>query len=186
MAAFWSTTIFGARLKRLQALIVENKLSELRVYDAPDHWGPGEEAEIDDALRLCCAELVVTNESFWFRDQPKTSDSHIESRSHSIADFLASVREGVEPLFLGDNPATLEDLVREHEDFVRMDLATHTNTKQTDWEATEGPETGVGAEYWYINRSAGQMAYVCLDQGEIASIAISDCEEETSPASHPR
>jgi len=54
-------------------------------------------------------------------------------------------------------------------------LAYETDTEISDWEPMEGPETGVGIEYWYRHRD-GLEAYVVDDQGEI-TIEISKPEE---------
>lgn len=103
---------FCDKLKRLQKLVVDHKLSELRVYDGPDSWGPG---DIEDNLRLTCAELVVTSSTFWFTDQPKHADYHIETRSQGIDSFIAAVAQGEGTLFFSDDPKATQDIVEEDE-----------------------------------------------------------------------
>jgi len=45
-------------------------------------------------------------------------------------------------------------------------LCKQTGTTPDEWEAIDGPETGVGVEYWF-RHGDGREAYVCDDQGEI-------------------
>lgn len=80
---------FCAKLLHLRQQCIDNRLSELRVYDAPDKWGPG---DIGEELRLTCAELVVTPASFWFTDNPKHANYSIETRLQYIDDFFAQLK----------------------------------------------------------------------------------------------
>jgi len=41
-----------------------------------------------------------------------------------------------------------------------------------EWTSIDGPETGVGAEYWYRHEPTGKTAYVCIDQGECTALRI--------------
>lgn len=46
-------------------------------------------------------------------------------------------------------------------------LCDATATGPDDWIAIDGPESGVGVDYWYRNKSTGAEAYVNDDQGHI-------------------
>lgn len=108
------TSEFIERLKKLQALCVEHGLSELRVYRAPEAWGPG---DVEEELQLSCAELVVTNSSFWFTDYPKYGDYSIETRSQEIEEFVQAVStDGDAAVFLGCNPGAVRAAVEENEE----------------------------------------------------------------------
>ena len=43
-------------------------------------------------------------------------------------------------------------------------LATVTHTSADDWESLDGPDSGVGVDYWYRHRGSGAEAYLNLDQ----------------------
>jgi hypothetical protein len=65
------------RIESLARLCQAHGLTEARVSACPQAWGPG---EIEEELRLQDGELVVVrNGSFWFSDQPKHGDCHIET-----------------------------------------------------------------------------------------------------------
>lgn len=49
-----------------------------------------------------------------------------------------------------------------------------TNTPASQWEVLDGPDSGCGVEYWFKHKKTGQEAYVCIDQGEVISLDISD------------
>lgn len=82
------TPKFISKLNQLSNLCKDHNLSEVRVCEYPDWWGPGDE----DELRLTCGELVVTKTEFWFVDQPKHSDYHIETRAQGITEFLNDIK----------------------------------------------------------------------------------------------
>ena len=44
------------------------------------------------------------------------------------------------------------------------------------WEEMEGPETGVGVEYWYYHAGSGYEAYVVDDQGHL-TVEVSSRED---------
>ena len=101
-AEVWATQEFLARLNRLSGLCTEHSLSELRVFDSPEAWGPGDVAE---DLRLTGGELVVTENSFWFVDAPKNTDYHIETRAQNIAQFCDMVKQlNGDTAYLGEDP----------------------------------------------------------------------------------
>ena len=105
-------TEFVGKLRKLSALCTEHGLSELRVYDSPELWGPG---DVEGELRLTCAEMVVTSSSFWFVDTPKNGNYHIETRAQDIETFLKAVDSvplGVASYF-GDSPDDIEEAVKE-------------------------------------------------------------------------
>lgn len=51
-------------------------------------------------------------------------------------------------------------------------LCQETDTKPNQWEELDGPESGVGVEYWYRHKKSGQEAYLCIDQGEVVSFTL--------------
>lgn len=96
---------FCDKLTMLQSIVAKHKLSELRVYEGPDEW------EEDDATEyLTCAEMVVTQNAFWFVDQPKEYEQHIETRITVIDEFINAVckEDGSDVLYFGDNPDALK------------------------------------------------------------------------------
>jgi hypothetical protein len=94
------TPKFIAKLNQLSNLCKDHNLSEVRVYDYPDWWGPGDE----DELCLTCGELVVTKTDFWYVDQPKHSDYNIETRAQGITEFLNDIKSSSDDvLFFGEN-----------------------------------------------------------------------------------
>jgi hypothetical protein len=60
-------------------------------------------------------------------------------------------------------------------DHVR-ELMDQTDTEADEWESMDGPQTGVGTEYWYRHIYDGREAYVVDDQGAI-TIEVSDPKE---------
>ncbi len=117
-AVFTADAAFLDRLKKLQSLVVDNELSSVRVAAYPDVWGPG---DIEDELRLQGGELVVTNQMFWFEDQPKHQDGHIETGAicfKTLTDDIAN-NKGNLPLFYVDDvegfKARLAELEEEEE-----------------------------------------------------------------------
>lgn len=104
-----------ALLRKLNALCEEHKLSEVRCYDAPDAWGPG---DVEEQLRFTCGELVVTRGGFWFRDQPKHADGHVETRVVSLTDFLQAVEAAApdDVIYFGANTEELKRLYEEEEE----------------------------------------------------------------------
>lgn len=113
---------FCEKLKSLQSLVIDHKLSELRVYEGPDSWGPG---DIEDELRLTCAEMVVTSSSFWFTDQPKHAGYSIETRTQGIDQFIAAITQGSGVLFLGDDPEYTKENVEADQHVEASCLAGH-------------------------------------------------------------
>lgn len=57
-------------------------------------------------------------------------------------------------------------------------LCNETGTKPSDWEEMEGPESGCGVDYWFVNKKTGEEAYVNDDQGHITVNLGEDCGEE--------
>jgi hypothetical protein len=45
-------------------------------------------------------------------------------------------------------------------------LARLTDTKPADWNEADGPDSGVGVDYWY-NGPNGEVAYANLDQSHL-------------------
>jgi hypothetical protein len=43
-------------------------------------------------------------------------------------------------------------------------LASVTHTSAEDWESLDGPDSGVGVDYWYRHRGTGKEAYLNRDQ----------------------
>ncbi len=52
-------------------------------------------------------------------------------------------------------------------------LTAVTGTVPEDWEDLEGPESGVGVDYWYRNKHTGAEAYANLDQ-DYLTISVDD------------
>jgi len=100
------TPAFIATLKSLRALCAERSLTEVRITDAPDTWGPGSSAE---PLRLQAPELVVTPRMFWFTGRPKGMPFEIETRGYDIERFIYEVSGAGAPVYLGVNPEDVED-----------------------------------------------------------------------------
>lgn len=46
-------------------------------------------------------------------------------------------------------------------------LASVTHTSADDWEDLDGPESGVGVDYWYRHRGIGEEAYLNRDQDHL-------------------
>ena len=46
-------------------------------------------------------------------------------------------------------------------------LASVTQTSADDWEDLNGPDSGVGVDYWYRHRGTGAEAYLNLDQDHL-------------------
>ncbi|MFA5419526.1 MAG: hypothetical protein WC341_13830 [Bacteroidales bacterium] len=59
---------------------------------------------------------------------------------------------------------------------VKQEVAKETGTKARDWEFIDGPETGVGVEFWLRNSTTKQEAYYCDDQGSV-SISVDEYKE---------
>lgn len=55
-------------------------------------------------------------------------------------------------------------------------LMEQTDTEADEWASMDGPQTGVGTEYWYHHIYDEREAYVVDDQGEI-TIEVSDPKE---------
>ena len=52
-------------------------------------------------------------------------------------------------------------------------LASVTHTSADDWESLDGPDSGVGVDYWYRHRGTGKEAYLNLDQDHL-TISVGD------------
>jgi len=46
-------------------------------------------------------------------------------------------------------------------------LAVLTHTHEGDWEDVNGPDSGVGVDYWFRHRTTGAEAYANLDQDHL-------------------
>ncbi len=42
-----------------------------------------------------------------------------------------------------------------------------TGTVATDWEVLDGPDSGVGVDFWYRRRGSGSEAHLNLDQDHL-------------------
>lgn len=56
-------------------------------------------------------------------------------------------------------------------------VAKETETPEADWELGDGPQTGVGVEYYVYNEKSQIMAYVCVDQGMIAVLEVQNYDD---------
>lgn len=88
-------------LQALRALCKEVGLTEARISDAPEQWGPGTSEE---DLRLTAPELVVTPSWFWYEDVPKHMPFRIETACEDIDRFVEAVSGPGEPLYIGIDP----------------------------------------------------------------------------------
>jgi hypothetical protein len=62
---------------------------------------------------------------------------------------------------------------------IRQAVSQATNTRSKDREFIDGPETGVGVEYW-LRHKDGREAYVCDDQG-VVNIQVTRPIQEKEP-----
>lgn len=46
-------------------------------------------------------------------------------------------------------------------------LASVTSTAPDDWQTMDGPDSGVGIDYWFRNTGTGAEAYLNLDQDHL-------------------
>lgn len=99
------TPQFLHRLRTLRALCVDHGLSEIRVIDEPEVWGPGDVAE---ELRFNLPELCVTSSFFWFRDTPKHRDYAVETDAIDIDVMLRDVVGSGESLYIGIDPQDID------------------------------------------------------------------------------
>lgn len=109
-AKFQVDEAFAGRLAELQVVLNDYDLSEARINAGPEHWGP---SDIEEALRLSSAELVVTANSCWFRDRPKHTDYHVETRAMDIEALLNAFNDGVSELRLGEDIEGMMEFVAE-------------------------------------------------------------------------
>lgn len=104
---------FVLRLLRLSNLCKKDGLSEARTCDGPALWGGCDE----DAMRLTCAELVVSGTQFWFTDSPKHANYVIETDGHQISKLIQEALSGEGDVFLaGHDVEQLRQLVEEDSD----------------------------------------------------------------------
>ncbi|WP_425953056.1 hypothetical protein [Ralstonia pseudosolanacearum] len=110
------------RIRELQVLIVEHKLSEVRVFMAPDVWGP---AGVEGDLQLSGDELVVTTDSFWFTCFPSNQDYICETRAQDIESFATALTtcEGG-AVYLSVNPEGMANRIEEHAEVAKLKLAS--------------------------------------------------------------
>ena len=52
-------------------------------------------------------------------------------------------------------------------------LTSVTHTSADDWESLDGPDSGVGVDYWYRHHGTGEEAYLNLDQDHL-TISVGD------------
>lgn len=93
-------------VKRLMEVVQSHGLSEARISCSPD-WGPG---DVADEMRLTCGELVVGKSFFWFTDQPKHSESPVQSESFSLKHLIEVLTaEGSGPMYMAADPEDLKE-----------------------------------------------------------------------------
>ena len=61
-------------------------------------------------------------------------------------------------------------------------LASVTHRSANDWESLDGPDSGVGVDYWYRHRGTGEEAYLNRDQDHLT---ISVAEQQVYDAELP-
>ena len=54
-------------------------------------------------------------------------------------------------------------------------IAKQTGTPSADWKSVNGPDSGTGVDYWFINETTQLEAYVNVDQDAV-SISIQSQE----------
>lgn len=59
------TDAFVTRMNELRSICQAHGLSEVRVWMEPDRWGSGD-VDVADAASMDAAELVVSDDQFWF------------------------------------------------------------------------------------------------------------------------
>lgn len=109
------TPILFERIAEMIQACENHALSEVRTLHCVA-WGPG---DVREDLSLQNGELVVLpGGSFWFRDQPKHSDGHIETRAATVFE-LRDAYDSAEHdaiAFLNDSDGAVEDRYREFND----------------------------------------------------------------------
>jgi len=112
---------FLDRITRLQKIVKEHHLSEVRQYSGDHEWEAG---DVADDLRLVNDELVVCHDAFWFVADVKHADYHVETRAQDIETFIKSIlaHEGDEPMYFGNDIKELQDMVED--DLVDEESAT--------------------------------------------------------------
>jgi len=113
-ARFTLTATFLAKVKQLQALMEEHKLSEVRFLDGPDSWGPDSEDNFSEFSRLSLAECVVMLSGVYFNDTIKHEDGHIQTTVISINDLEEALLVDADHVFFADNSEDdLKDEIRD-------------------------------------------------------------------------
>ncbi len=105
-ARFDATPEFFQRLKHLQALLEEHRLSSVREWHAIA-WEDTEE------WRISCEELVVERGTFWFAGFPKSADYEVETRriDNELEALVAQARvKGKTAVFYGLHQDEIDEL----------------------------------------------------------------------------
>ena len=63
-------------------------------------------------------------------------------------------------------------------------LASITGSTLDDWETLDGPDIGVGVDYWFRHREGGAEAYANLDQDHL-TISVGGEKVYDGPYHHP-
>ena len=63
-------------------------------------------------------------------------------------------------------------------------LASVTGRGEIDWEVLDGPDSGVGVDFWYRDRGSGSEAYLNLDQVR-PTISVDDKKVSDDPRERP-
>jgi aryl carrier-like protein len=111
-AVIQATDEFVAELDRLRNLCAQHGLDSVRVIYAPDKWLPEESAA---ELRMSSPSMVVTPSSFWFEDQPKHAQGHLESVIVDIDQVFDWLKAGDADLMVADNEDELDEFLQEIE-----------------------------------------------------------------------
>jgi hypothetical protein len=67
--------------------------------------------------------------------------------------------------------ATIDELMAEYPLALR-ELALRTNTVPGDWVTEDGPDSGVGEDYYYRHCDRNEVWWVCVDQGEVTHCVL--------------
>lgn len=80
-------------------------------------------------------------------------------------------------MFTGDSELELESMMYhicnpDDDDPIIGWLTSETGTVADDWEEIDGPDSGVGVEYWFVHKTDGREAYVNDEQGFVSGQVV--------------
>lgn len=130
---------------------------------------PSDETTSDKIKSLISKQLEL-----W--DGIRALEKEVGNDLEGLQDRIEAIASGVDSI-ADVTPEAIDELVSEFalvgtSADAREIAASNSDTEACDWEYIDGPETGVGAEYWLRNEDACLEAYICIDQGEVVSCEI--------------